>query len=136
MTYYISGLYAGLTGLLLLLLSAIVVSVRAKTKVGIGDGQQPALIAAMRAQGNLIEYAPLVLLQLAMAEAAHLDAVWLHTFGIAWLVGRVLHAVGMIKAQGNVHLGRMIGILLTWISLLLLSLLNCWYWAASYWLAN
>lgn len=135
MTFYISGLYAGLTGLLLLLLSAIVVSVRVKTKVGIGDGQQPPLVAAMRAQGNLIEYAPLVLLLLAMAEAAQLNATYLHVLGIVWIVGRVLHAFGLIRAQGNVHVGRMLGILMTWITLLLLSLLNCWYWLASYWLA-
>ncbi|MCH1920544.1 MAPEG family protein [Shewanella sp. A3A] len=136
MTFYISGLYAGLTGLLLLVLSAFVVAVRAKTKVGIGDGQQPALVAAMRAQGNLIEYAPLVLLLLVMAEAAHLNAMWLHIIGVVWLVGRMLHAFGMIVAQGNVHPGRLVGILLTWITLLVLSLLNCWYWAASYWLAS
>lgn len=135
MTFYISGLYAGLTGLLLLLLSLIVVLVRKNTGVGIGDGHQPKLIAAIRAHGNLVEYAPLVLLLLALAEAAKLNSVWLHLCGLLWLVGRCLHAYGMIKAQGNIHSGRLVGILFTWISLLILSLLNCWFWAVSAWFA-
>ena len=129
MTFYISGLYAGLTGLLLLLLSLIVVLARKNTGIGIGDGQQPKLIAAIRAHGNLVEYAPLVLLLLALAEAAKLNAAWLHLCGLMWLAGRCLHGYGMIKGQGNVHYGRLIGILLTWLSLLILSLLNCWFWA-------
>ncbi|KFZ36232.1 hypothetical protein HR45_17765 [Shewanella mangrovi] len=130
MSLYISGFYCGLSGLLLLGLSALVVMVRVRTRVGIGDGQQPALIAAIRAQGNYVEYAPLVLLLLAAAEAAQLGALWLHIFGTIWLLGRLLHAYGMVKAEGGVHLARLIGILSTWITLLSLSVINIYYWGA------
>ncbi|QSX33398.1 MAPEG family protein [Shewanella avicenniae] len=129
MTLYVSGLYAALSGLLLLGLSALVVLVRVKKNVGIGDGQQPSLIAAIRAQGNYVEYAPMVLLLLALAEVAKFEPMWLHILGIVWLVGRLLHAYGMVKAEGGVHLGRLVGILSTWAVLLLLSGINLYLWA-------
>ena len=49
---------------------------------------------AIRAHGNLIEYAPLFLLLLLLAEINQLDAVMLHSSGVSFFLGRLMHGIG------------------------------------------
>jgi len=58
----ITALYAGVLGILLVVISARVSVLRGKFKVMFGDGGQDALMRAIRAQGNFTEYVPLALL--------------------------------------------------------------------------
>jgi uncharacterized membrane protein YecN with MAPEG domain len=46
--------------------------------------------------------------------------------GMAFVVGRVLHAFGMINGRGGPHIARMAGILLTWIGILAIAVLLLW----------
>src|SRR5260221_11648043 len=59
----ITALYAGVLGILLVVISARISVLRAKFKVMFGDGGQDALMRAIRAQGNFIEYVPLALVR-------------------------------------------------------------------------
>ena len=45
---------------------------------------------------------------------------------MALVVGRILHAWGMINGKGRPHWARMIGILLTWLAILVAALLLFW----------
>lgn len=118
----ITGLYAALIGLLVVVLAARIVRLRMRHRVGIGDGGQPVLARAIRAHGNLIEHAPLMLLLLLIAELSHaLPAAGLHAAGGVIVVGRVLHAVGLTRDAGTSP-GRFLGTVLTWLALLGLAL--------------
>ncbi|KAA9130948.1 hypothetical protein F3N42_11380 [Marinihelvus fidelis] len=125
MSYPVTSLFAALLGLLLLALSYRVVRVRRRTRVGIGHGDQPALESAMRVQGNFVEYVPIALLLLLLAEAGSPGAWWLYLLGGLLLLGRLLHAWGLAGSSG-ISVGRFWGTGLTWLVILLAALVNLW----------
>jgi uncharacterized membrane protein YecN with MAPEG domain len=117
---WITPLYAGMLGLLLIILSYNVSRQRIGNKVALGDGGIPSLQRAIRAQANLTEYAPLALILLAAIEAQGFSAPIVHFFGILLLVGRLLHGFGLSRNAGP-SAPRAIGATLTWLMILLAS---------------
>ena len=117
------ALYAGLLGLILLLLSYKVVKSRQKFEVGIGDGDQEELNRAIRVQGNFIEYVPLALILLVMSQVTLGYVLLTHIAGATLVISRVMHAQGLGKTI-DVSTGRFVGIILTWLVLLVLSVAN------------
>jgi len=96
-----------------------VVRLRQRHEVGIGTGSVQALERAVRVQANFCEYVPLALLVLALIEFGSSVPVWvLHALGLALLVGRVAHALGLNRSAGASR-ARVLGTLLTWIVLVL-----------------
>lgn len=126
----ITGLYAALCALLVLALSLRIVMLRRRLKVGIGDGGDAGLARAIRAQANAIEYIPVLLVMLLVAENNGAGAVFLHAAGAGLVLARVLHAVGLSGSAGT-SVGRFWGTLGTWILLLVLALQLLWAYAAS-----
>lgn len=116
----LTAVYAGLCGLLMVVLSAGVIRQRGRARVSLGDGGDAGLIRWIRAQGNFAEYVPLALLLLALAEAQGAPAVALHGLGGALVLGRVLHAWGMVSAR-DLHPARGAGMVLTFAVLVLTS---------------
>ena len=49
---------------------------------------------AIRAHGNLIEYAPLFLILLFLFEFSNLNSLYLHVAGIFFFLGRLMHGIG------------------------------------------
>lgn len=117
MTPTITLLYAGLSALILLGLSAHVVALRRKHQVGIGTGSINTLERAVRAQANFTEYVPLALLIIALIEINGLAAWAVHGFGAVLVLARLLHALGLNRSAGT-SMGRFAGTLLTWLVLL------------------
>lgn len=95
MTFQITAFYAGIAGLLFLVLSARVILFRRAHRISLGDGGDPAMVARIRAQGNCAEYAPLGLLLLGFAEATLWPAFLVHLLGLGLIAGRAMHAVGL-----------------------------------------
>lgn len=123
MNYTITLFYAGLSGLLLLALSFQVVALRRRFQVGLGAGERPELERVIRVHANFCEYVPLALVILLVLELSSVfPAFVLHALGLALVLGRVLHAWGLSQTAG-VSKGRFIGTLLTWLMLLVGSLL-------------
>jgi uncharacterized membrane protein YecN with MAPEG domain len=122
MHLWITPRYAGLLSLLLLVLSYAVTRHRVVLKVLLGDGGQPALQRSIRAQANLIEYAPLGLILLGSLELQGFHPNLLHGLGILLVLGRVLHAYGLSRNAGT-SLPRALGASLTWLMILLASVL-------------
>lgn len=117
----ITTLTAGLLGLLSLILAFRVVMLRRRYSIGIGTEGAPALERAVRVHGNCMEYAPLALVLLLLAELGSPDMAWLIAILACGLVlGRCLHAFGLSSSPG-VSAGRFIGTLLTWLVMLILS---------------
>jgi hypothetical protein len=119
----ISAFYAGLLGILFFYFSVIVVKGRLDRKVSLGDGGDHHLVQVIRAHGNFTEYTPLVLILLFIAEVNGTNAMLLHLCGTALLAGRFIHAFGLRRHAGP-SWQRVTGMLLTFASLIALSLLN------------
>ena len=88
--------------------------VRSGARISIGDGGDAALIARMRAQANYIEYAPFIVMLIAIIEFTTGTSTWLWAAAILFLLARVAHPFGM----DGVKAGRMFGTLATFLLLL------------------
>ena len=110
---------AAVAGLGNLILAYRIVRVRLKGGILLGDGGDAALLARTRAQANFIEYAPFVLILMALIEAAGGGSRWLGIAGGVFVAARVAHAIGMDRPTANPW--RAGGALLTWAVLLALS---------------
>lgn len=96
---------AGLLGLLAAALTVHVGLMRGRKRINLGDGGDTEMQAAVRAHGNLMEFAPLTLLMIYMASDFY-GFRMVAALSVALLVARVLHAGGML---GLVPKGRLIG---------------------------
>ena len=121
-TNWITPLYAGLLGLLLIVLAFNVSRYRVGLKISLGDSDHPGLQRAIRAHANLAENAPVGLILLGTIEAQGFSAPVIHILGILLVLGRALHGFGLSRNAGT-SVGRAGGILLTWVMILLSSVL-------------
>ncbi len=121
----ISPLYVALGASLLLLLTIWVIAHRRDRKIGLGDGGDPLLLRRMRAHGNAVETLPIGLLMLVVLELSGGSAVLLHGFGATLIIGRALHAWGLLGSAG-VSFGRMVGMLMTMLNFI--GLIGCLLW--------
>ena len=86
-----SALYAGLTGLFLMALSIRVSLMRIDSGVLRGEGSDPRMARAIRAQVNLAEYGAMAMLLLVLLELQGAPGWALHALGLLFLGGRLLH---------------------------------------------
>lgn len=114
----ITGFYAGILTLIYLALAVRIIRLRWKHRIGLGTGEAADLNVAVRIHGNFIEYVPLALILFAMMEVQSAPAGLLHGLGIALVIARLSHAVGLTRSAG-VSLPRTIGVLTTFAVLLL-----------------
>ena len=112
MSLSITPLYAALLTFVFLTLSWRVIMYRRANKISLGDADDKNLLKRMRAQANFIEYTPLALILILLAEAQGAPALALHLMGLALLAGRVLHAVGFASTPQKFIL-RQLGMVLT-----------------------
>lgn len=126
----ITILYAGLIGLLLLILSWGVISKRrAPDGPSLGDGGDQDMNRRIRAQGNLVEYAPVILVMMGALELSEQPPAALHALGIAFVLGRAMHGYALSKPSGSI-IGRVGGMLLTLTTLAVASLWCIWAYLA------
>jgi uncharacterized protein len=79
----------------------------------------------MRAHANFVENAPFVLILIAAIEAtSKTSPMWLWWVGIAFIFGRLAHGLGM--DGGALGKGRMVGTLITMLTLLGLAGFALW----------
>lgn len=123
----ITGLYAALATFLVLVLTVRVIAYRRAHSIGLGDGNDGELRKRIRAHGNALEYLPLGLLLLLLLEQEQTSPLLLHVFGIVLILARLAHAWGVSRHSG-VSPGRMTGVILTFIVLLVMALMLLWQW--------
>lgn len=104
--------------LLNLWLSIRVGRVRTKEKVFVGDGGNELVTRRMRAHSNFVENTAFVLILLALVELGLGSSMGLWGVGALYLVGRILHAIGM----DGMMWGRMVGTIITMLTQLGLAL--------------
>ena len=108
MTIPVTGLYLGLTIVLAIVLGMRVGLMRGQTKISILDGGNVELALKMRQHGNLLETAALTLLAMAVIEINGAGDALLHGLGIAYVLTRILHPIGL-KADSITHPLRAVG---------------------------
>jgi hypothetical protein len=121
----ITGFWAGLVGLLGLLLALNVVRLRQKLQVGLGDGGHPELERAIRIFGNFTEYTALCLVMIALLDMLAGPRLLIHASCVALLVGRAAHAWG-IAGSSRASPGRVVGMTLTWAVILVSGIALVW----------
>ena len=104
---------AGGAALIALWLALRTGGVRQKAQVSIGDGGDAALICRMRSQANFTEYAPFIVILIALIEFTAGTSIWLWVASVAFLVARILHPLGM----DGMKYGRAIGTAVTFLLL-------------------
>ena len=119
----ITPIYAGLIALFFIYLSMRVISVRRSDRISLGDGDRSDMAYRIRAHANLAEYAPLALILLALAELQGAPIWVVHLLGIILLVGRLLHAWGLIQIPQNLR-ARVWGMMLTLIMIAFTAIAN------------
>jgi uncharacterized membrane protein YecN with MAPEG domain len=90
----VTALYAGLLGLLFILLAVQIGQLRAATSISIGDAGNDELVIAMRRQANFVEFVPLALILIGLLESNGVSAAAVHALGATLLVARACHAYG------------------------------------------
>jgi uncharacterized protein len=103
--------FAACCALLQCALTALVIIRRAQTGVNFLDGGDDQLMRRIRAHGNFSETAPVALLLMALLEISGLGQAALLAFGLALLVGRILHAKSLLT--NNAFWSRRGGMVLT-----------------------
>ena len=84
----------------------------------VGDSADETLRRRIRAQGNFIEYVPLGVISLGLVEAHAAPAWVVVATGATLAVGRLLHAIGMLRGSAPT---RGFGMLLTYMALVVAS---------------
>jgi len=100
-------------------LSVLAMLTRRKQKVALGDGNNPVMQRAMRAQANAAEYLPMMGLLLVVAEVQGAAQLALQLLGGLMLLGRFAHAYGLLWAE-PMHKNfsyRVFGMACTWSAL-------------------
>lgn len=121
----LTALYAGLLGIIALVLALRVVLGRRKYRVPIGDGGHTDMNARIRAFANFAEYVPMILVLIGLCDMLGAPRWSIHALGIALVVGRLAHGWGLSRTTG-VSAGRGLGMMLTWVPLLAASLIAIW----------
>ena len=121
----ITGLYAAIAALLIVIFAVRVTLRRRAISVGIGTGGDAILARRVRVHANAAEYLPLALILLLILELNQTQPLLLHVFGCLLIVGRLLHAWGLSSSAGLTP-GRGIGMVLTWLTIAVMALLLIW----------
>ncbi len=111
--------FAGAAALLNIWLAIRIVQIRRSGKVLVGDGENRLLLCRMRAQANFVEYAPFVLILIALIELSRGPSLWLWGLGIAFTLARLCHGLGMDPTAPRIL--RRIGAITTLVVLLALA---------------
>ena len=117
---HLTAIYCSLLAIWLFVLSIRVIGLRGNPAfafIAQGKGDEELLNRAIRAQGNLIEYAPIMLFILFFLEASGIPELAVRILGDSFLLGRLMHGAAMGFMRSNMPL-RVGGTALTLLPLL------------------
>ena len=117
----VSVLYVVFCSAILMWLSFEVIKQRRKFKVKYSDGGEEALIRARSAHSNAIEYIPVTLLMLVLAEYNGVYLWAIHLCGFVFILGRIIHGRSILA---DTLTGRRFGMQCTFSVMLTLMVIN------------
>ncbi|ELE6600568.1 TPA: MAPEG family protein [Vibrio alginolyticus] len=120
----ITALYANILAILIIWLAVQVIKQRRLNQIAYADGGVEALQIARSAQSNATEYIPITLILMALLEFNSAYPTWIHLTGVIFVIGRVIHAKGILKKDLK---KRIRGMQVTFLVILSLVVLNMIY---------
>lgn len=114
----ITALTAASLAILLVLLALNTIRLRVKYRAAFGDGGHQDLVSSIRAHGNLSEYMPIGITLTGLLEASGVNVTILAGLAGAFVLCRVLNAIGLFNPPGPPGPARSIGIIGTLLILL------------------
>ena len=121
----ITALYTSLLAILWLGLTMYVILGRWKYEVSLGDGGENDLNRRIRAHANFMETVPFAVILLWFGEMYVLTPHVVHSMGIALVIGRILHAYGMLFRKHSTNRFRQTGMILTMTVMVIVSVWMC-----------
>ncbi len=103
-------LLAGI-GLLYIIFGINVGVIRGKTNTNIGVGEDHNLMLAIRAHGNLAEWAPIAVMLIGAMEYLGASKAMVASLAGAYFIARILQSVGILKEGEKPHPFRIAGAL-------------------------
>lgn len=98
-------LYAGILGLMAVILAAPAGLLRGKLGISVGDGGNMGLLLAMRRHGNFAESVPILLIIIGFLEMNGVSGTAIHAMGSILVLARVAHAIGLKEDIQNIFRG-------------------------------
>ena len=117
MNLFFTAHTAGILGIVFVMLSFRVISLRRREQVALGSGGYPALERSIRAHANFSEYTPMALLLLLIGELQAVEPFALTICAVTLVLGRIIHAIGISRVDENLMF-RVTGMILTFVSIL------------------
>jgi uncharacterized membrane protein YecN with MAPEG domain len=121
----VTSLYAGLLGFIYIGLTFFTIKGRFKHGVALGNGGYSDMEKRIRIHANFAEYVPIAIILIFLAEMGNLSAVLIHVLGCGLIIGRVLHAFGLLAEQ-TVNKKRQIGMIFTLTVIAVASIASIW----------
>lgn len=111
----VTPIYAAIFGLLLVVLQWRITRLRDRFQTTrMQEDGHSEMAAATRAVATLVEYLPMALILMVLAEAQDTSPAVLHALGLTLLVARAIHLKGLKDPSGRSTLRRL-GTRLTWL---------------------
>jgi uncharacterized protein len=107
----ITAVFAGALALMLAAISIRVTRLRQRKKISLSDGGDKEMTAAIRVQGNFVEYVPMALILMGLIESAGTKHWIVYLYGALLVVARIAHAYALYT---GFFPARVVGTSLTW----------------------
>lgn len=118
-----TSIIASIAAIIFISLSFGVIKLRRKNQVRIGTGGVETLERAIRAHANFAEYVPMGLILIACLEANGAPWWLVLLAGIALIIGRIIHAIGVQEPPPHIN-KRVLGMKITFFTFIALVALN------------
>ncbi len=99
MTFAVTALYALPLAVIFLVHFFRIAGMRQALHIALGDGGNSELLVRIRRHGNFIEWVPMVLIAMMLAEGNGAPAMYLHASGALLVLGRIIHPLGLKADQ-------------------------------------
>lgn len=101
----------------------VIVLVRGRGKISLGDGGDASNLAIIRGHGNFTEYVPIALVLMALLESGGVDPRIIHGCGIVLVLSRIFHPMGLSSdPESKPPLSRLLGAGATFLVIVVMSL--------------
>ena len=101
----VTPIYIAILGLIFTPITMRVGAYRLKSKISLGNGDDPELLRRVRGQANFIETVPIALILLVTMELMGASETVLHSLCAALVIGRIIHYLGITNVAPEIFRG-------------------------------
>jgi len=118
---HVTAFFAGILAFLYIGLAGYVIMKRYGLKLLVGDGGDADMTRRIRAHANFAEWVPFALLLMGLDEINGMSQHKLILLGTALVLGRISHALSILKLEPRIFYFRSIGMVATFSVIIILA---------------